>query len=82
MEGNNCGEEGGWTRIGFVNMSEPGTTCPTGLTEGQYDNIGLNHTVFNDILFQCSTIIFHIPIPFCFLLSPSTVARPILGTGI
>ena len=50
MEGNNCGEEGGWTRIGFVNMSEPGTTCPTGLTEGQYDNItlcGLNHTVLN-----------------------------------
>ena len=50
MEGNNCGEEQGWTRIGFVNMSEPGTTCPTGLTEGQYDNItlcGLNHTALN-----------------------------------
>ena len=50
MEGNNCGEEGGWTRIAFVNMSEPGTTCPTGLTEGQYDNItlcGLNHTVLD-----------------------------------
>ena len=50
MEGNNCGEEGGWTRIGFVNMSEPGATCPTGLTEGQYDNItlcGLNHTVLD-----------------------------------
>ena len=49
MEGNNCGE-GGWTRIGFVNMSEPGTTCPTGLTEGQYDNItlcGLNHTALD-----------------------------------
>ena len=51
MEGNNCGEEGGWTRIGFVNMSEPGTTCPTGLTEGQYDNItlcGLNHTALDN----------------------------------
>ena len=48
MEGNNCGEEGGWTRIAFVNMSEPGTTCPTGLTEEQYDNTrlcGLNYTV-------------------------------------
>ena len=56
MEGNNCGEEGGWTRIGFVNMSEPGTTCPTGLAEGQYDNIGLNHTALNGILFHCSTI--------------------------
>ena len=50
MEGNNCGEEGGWTRIAFVNMNEPGTTCPTGLTEGQYDNItlcGLNHTALD-----------------------------------
>ena len=50
MEGNNCGEERGWTRIAFVNMSEPGTTCPTGLTEGQYDNItlcGLNHTALD-----------------------------------
>ena len=50
MEGNNCGEEGGWTRIVFVNMSELGTTCPTGLTEGQYDNItlcGLSHTALD-----------------------------------
>ena len=49
MEGSNCGE-GGWTRIGFVDMSEPGTTCPTGLIEGQYDNItlcGLDHTALN-----------------------------------
>ena len=37
MEGSNCGGEGGWTRIGFINMSEPGTTCPTGLIEEQFD---------------------------------------------
>ena len=36
MEGSNCDGEGGWTRIGFINMSEPGTTCPTGLTEEQH----------------------------------------------
>ena len=31
-------------------MSEPGTTCSTGLTEVQYDNIrlcGLNHTALD-----------------------------------
>ena len=51
MEGSNCGGEGGWTRIAFINMSEPGTTCPTGLTEEQYDNItlcGLNHTALTN----------------------------------
>ena len=37
MEGSNCNGEGGWTRIAFVNMSEPGAFCPPGLEE--YDNI-------------------------------------------
>ena len=37
MEGSHCDEEGGWTRITFVNMSEPGSSCPPGLV--QYDNI-------------------------------------------
>ena len=32
MEGTNCNGEGGWTRVAFVNMSQPGATCPTGLT--------------------------------------------------
>ena len=31
MEGTNCGGEGGWTRVAFVNMSQPGITCPQGL---------------------------------------------------
>ena len=37
MEGSNCDGEGGWTRVAFVNMSEPGSSCPPGLEE--YDNI-------------------------------------------
>ena len=37
MEGSNCDGEGGWTRVAFVNMSEPGASCPPGLEE--YDNI-------------------------------------------
>ena len=37
MEGSHCDGEGGWTRVVFVNMSEPGSSCPPGLV--QYDNI-------------------------------------------
>ena len=31
MEGSNCGGEGGWTRIAFINMTDPGAICPQGL---------------------------------------------------
>ena len=37
MEGSHCDGEGGWTRVTFVNMSEPGSSSPHGLV--QYDNI-------------------------------------------
>ena len=33
MEGTNCGREGGWTRVAYVNMSQSGATCPQGLTQ-------------------------------------------------
>ena len=39
MEGINCDEEGGWRRVAYLNMTEPGTTCPTGLTQTEYTNI-------------------------------------------
>ena len=32
MEGTNCGGEGGWSRVAYVNMSQSGATCPQGLT--------------------------------------------------
>ena len=41
MEGTNCNGEGGWTRIAFVNMSQPGATCPTGLTQIEQSNLTL-----------------------------------------
>ena len=41
MEGTNCGGEGGWTRVAFVNMSQPGATCPTGLAQIQESNLTL-----------------------------------------
>ena len=39
MEGSKCDGKGGWMRIGYLNMSEPGATCPPGLTQRQYNNI-------------------------------------------
>ena len=33
MEGTNCGGEGGWMRVAYVNMSQSGAICPQGLTQ-------------------------------------------------
>ena len=35
MEGTNCGRERGWTRVAYVNMTQPGATCacPQGLEQ-------------------------------------------------
>ena len=43
MEGSNCDGKGGWMRIGYLNMSESGATCPPGLALRQFNNI--NHGV-------------------------------------
>ena len=39
MNGINCDGEGGWTRVGYLNMTQSGATCPTGLTRYTFDNI-------------------------------------------
>ena len=39
MEGINCDGEGGWTRVAYLNMTEPNATCPAGLILQEYDNI-------------------------------------------
>ena len=39
MEGSNCDDKGGWMRVGYVNISEPGATCPPCLTQQQYNNV-------------------------------------------
>ena len=38
-EGSHCDDKGGWMRVGYLNMSESGATCPSGLTLQQYNNI-------------------------------------------
>ncbi|XP_019860983.1 PREDICTED: uncharacterized protein LOC109589319 [Amphimedon queenslandica] len=39
MNGINCDGEGGWTRVGYFNMTQSGATCPTGLTQKNFTNI-------------------------------------------
>ena len=43
MEGNTCGGAGGWTRVAFINMSDPSEECPSALQRHVYPN--LNHSV-------------------------------------
>ena len=58
MEGTNCGGEGGWTRVAYVNMSQSGATCPQGLTQttlsgltlcGRNGPAGCQSTVFSTL---------------------------------
>ena len=37
MEGTNCGGQGGWTRVAYVNMTQAGTTCPQGLEQMSFN---------------------------------------------
>ena len=39
MKGTHCDGKGSWTRVGYLNMTESGATCPTGLTKNQLINI-------------------------------------------
>ena len=56
MKGSHCDEEGGWTRVAFVNMSEPGSSCPPGLV--QYDNF-LKCWITNEMYFWgCNSTFF------------------------
>ena len=38
MEGTNCGGEGGWTRVAYVDMTQTGATCPMELYPENYNN--------------------------------------------
>ena len=39
MEGTNCGGEGGWTRVTYINMTQAGATCPVGLNQRSFNNM-------------------------------------------
>ena len=38
MEGTNCGGEGGWTRVTYINMTQAGATCPVGLNQMSFNS--------------------------------------------
>ena len=41
MEGSNCGGEGGWTRVAYIDMTEPDAMCPQGLVQKSYSGLSL-----------------------------------------
>ena len=45
MKGTMCDGRGGWTRVGYLNMTRPGAECPPGLTEHQYNNLSMQCAV-------------------------------------
>ena len=58
MNGTHCDGRGGWTRVAYLNMTEPGAACPTGLTLRQYN---IDHGLCgrqNSSSCSCSSIMF------------------------
>ena len=47
IEGSNCDGNRGWMRVGYLNMSDPGATCPPGITLRQFNNKGLWALLFS-----------------------------------
>ena len=62
MEGTNCGGEGGWTRVAYVNMSQPGATCPQGLDERNFTGEILCGRIRN--VTGCSEAVFPTPVEY------------------
>ena len=58
MEGINCDGEGGWTRVGYLNMSQSGATCPTGLPAVTLNNHTLCGKPSLTLLPLCESTIF------------------------
>ena len=56
MDGDNCDGEGGWIRVAQLNMSEPGATCPPGLTLQNYNNI--SHSLCGRSSYGCASTFF------------------------
>ena len=41
MEGTNCGNTTGWTRVAYLNMTQPGATCPQALVQKNTSGLDL-----------------------------------------
>uniref|UniRef100_A0A1X7UQJ3 Uncharacterized protein n=1 Tax=Amphimedon queenslandica TaxID=400682 RepID=A0A1X7UQJ3_AMPQE len=58
MEGSNCDGTGGWTRVAYINMTEPNATCPEGLYQYNLDNKTLCDRNHNETGNGCSGTFF------------------------
>ena len=58
MEGMKCDGEGVWTRVAYINMTQSGATCPTGLSTLSYNII--NHDLCGKPSFEpyCVSTVF------------------------
>ena len=64
MEGLNCDQQGGWTRIAYLNMTQPGAICPEGLRARNYNN--LDHQLCSKIGDEggCSSVYYPSPVSY------------------
>ena len=62
MVGLNCDQQGGWTRIAYLNTTQPGAVCPEGLIARSYNN--LDHQLCSKIGDGdgCSSVYYSSPI--------------------
>ena len=61
MEGTNCGGEGGWTRVAYVNMTQPGATCPQRLHQRVF---GSQVLCTLTVKHGCNGTVFHTPVEY------------------
>ena len=45
MKGTYCDRKGGWTRVGYLNMTESNATCPSGLTKTSFTTLIMEYVV-------------------------------------
>ena len=64
MEGIYCNNEGGWTRIAYLNMTRPGAICPTGLMTKSYPNV--DHQLCSKVGDEagCSSVYYASPVTY------------------
>ena len=89
MEGINCDQEGGWMRIAYLNMTQPGAICPEGLRALSYSN--LDHQLCSKIGDGggCSSVYYSSPVNYTqvcgqvrgYQYKSPDGAGPILGGG-
>ena len=58
MEGSSCDGQGGWMRIGHINMTETNATCPEGLRERDFASVSTLLCGGSSLSFGCNSTFF------------------------